>query len=163
MNHLVRALALGLTGSGLLIASALPAAAAPGGPCSFASDDVVGQALGAPAHVIQGIDTPDLQTCAVLNPNGGAPLSLFKINAQADLLGDTQLPGPDSAAQSNPVQVEPVSGLGDSAAYLHLAVDTETMLSLRVQVGTTVYAFNAQDTPDAPATLMALGKAVLGQ
>jgi len=152
-----------LTGSGLLFASALPAAATPGGPCSFASDDVVSQALGAPAHVIQAIESPDLQTCAVLNPNGGSPVSLFKINAQSDLLADAQLPGSDGAGPTNPVQVEPVSGLGDSAVYLHLAVDTDTMLSLRVQVGTTVYAFNAEDTPDAPATLLALGKAVLSQ
>ena len=76
---------------------------------------------------------------------------------------NADLPGPDGAAPANPVQVDPVSGLGDSAAYLHLVADTDTMLSLRVQVGTTVYAFNARDTPGAPATLMALGKAVLGQ
>jgi hypothetical protein len=163
MNRLVQALALGLTSGGLLIASALPAAATPGGPCSFASDDVVSQALGTPTRAIQGLDDPDLQTCAVINPGGGSPLSIFKINAQAVDSLTEGLPGADGAAPTPPVQVDPVGGLGDSAAYLHIPVAGDTMLSLRVQVGDTVYAFNAKETADAPAMLMSLGKAVLGQ
>jgi hypothetical protein len=163
MNRLAYALALGLTSGGLLFASALPAAAAPGGPCSFASDDVVSQALGSPTHAVQGIELPDLQTCAVIDPSGGSPLSMFKIDSSSDSLTDAGLPGSDVSTPPTPVQVDPVDGIGDSAAYLHLAIDDKTMLSLRVQVGTIVYAFNAPDTADAPAKLMTLGKAVLGQ
>jgi hypothetical protein len=163
MNRLVHALALGLTSGALLMTAALPAAAAPGGPCSFASDDVVSQALGTPSRAIQGLDDPDLQTCAVINPSGGSPLSIFKINASAVDSMTAGLPGADGSAPTQPVQVDPVGGLGDSAAYLHIPVDGDTMLSLRVQVGDTVYAFNAKETADAPATLMSLGKAVLGQ
>ena len=41
MNRWIQGLALGLASSGLLLASALPAAAQPGGPCTLAPDAAV--------------------------------------------------------------------------------------------------------------------------
>ena len=61
-----------------------------------------------------------------------------------------------------PIGRTPVDGIGDSAVLLRIPVDDQTLVSLRVQRGDDVYAFNGADAPDTPDRLITLAKAVLG-
>lgn len=162
MNRLHQALALCLASGGLLLVSALPAAAQPGGPCALASDDVVTAALGGPAHAVESISIPGLVSCGV-SSMADDDFSIMHITTTPDALLESSLPmGGGAPEQTAQVEVTPAEGLGYPAMFLRIPVDGDTLLSLRVQVGDTdVYAFNAHYAADAPARLTALGKAVL--
>ena len=160
MNRLHHLIALGLV-SGLLLASALPAAAQPGGPCTLVSNDALSAALGAPAQAVEAIAIPGLVSCGVLS-DADDDISIMHITVAPDALQDGSLTLPGMAEPSGQVQITPADGLGYSAEFLRIPVDGDTLLSLRVQVGDSdVYAFNTRDAADAPARLTALGKAVL--
>ncbi len=162
MNRFHQAIALGLASGGLLLASALPAAALPGGPCTLASDDVVSAALGVPAQAVESISIPGLVSCGVRAADDDIDMSMMHITTTPDALLDSSAMGGGAGAQSGQVAVTPADGLGYPAMFLRIPVDGNTLLSLRVQVGDMdVYAFNADDTAAAPARLTALGKAVL--
>jgi hypothetical protein len=81
----------------------------------------------------------------------------------ADLTAPIGPPQDDAANQpAADVQVTPVDGFGDQAVFLSIPVgDGGTVISLRVQRGAEIYAFNTQDAPDAQAKLIAVGTAVL--
>jgi len=162
VNRLHQAIALGLASGGLLLASALSAAAQPGGPCTLASDDVVTAALGVPAQAVESISIPGLVSCGVSSA-ADDDFSIMHITTTPDALLKGSLPmGGGAPEQTGQVEVIPAVGLGYPAMFLRIPADGDTLLSLRVQVGDTdVYAFNAHDTADAPARLTALGKAVL--
>jgi hypothetical protein len=70
-------------------------------------------------------------------------------------------PGAPIGTNDSAVRTVPVDGIGDSAMFLFIPVNGGTLLSLRVQSGSDIYAFNAQDDPEAQATLLALANAVL--
>jgi hypothetical protein len=162
MNRFHQAIALGLASGGLLLASALPSAALPGGPCTLASDDVVSAALGVPAQAFESISIPGLVSCGVRIGDDDNDMSMMHITTTPDAPLDSISLGGGAGAQTGPVEVTPADGLGYPAMFLRIPVDGETLLSLRVQVGDTdVYAFNAHDAADAPARLTALAKAVL--
>jgi hypothetical protein len=162
MNRLFNAVAIGLTTGGWLLASVLPAAAMPGGPCTWVSDDVASQALGSPAQAIESISMTDLQSCAVCNP-AGEDISIMHVTAaspDAPLEGVPMggPPGPDV----QPPQPSPVDVPGYSAVYWRMPVDSDTLLTLRLQAGPNdVYGFVTKDAPDALAQLTALATAVL--
>ena len=161
VNRLHQALALGLASGGLLLASALPAAAQPGGPCTLASDDVVSAALGVGAQAFESISIPGLVSCGVRIAGDDNDMSMMHITSTPNALLDSISMG-GGAAATGQVEVTPADGLGYPAMFLRIPVDGDTLLSLRVQVGDTdFYAFNAHDAADAPARLTALGKAVL--
>jgi len=61
-----------------------------------------------------------------------------------------------------PIETKPVAGIGDSAVLLRISIDDQTLVSLRVQRGDDVYAFNGADAPETPDRLFSLAKAVLG-
>jgi len=163
VNRLHQAIALGLASGGLLLASALPAAAQPGGPCTLASDGVVTAALGVPAQAVESISIPGLVSCGVSSAADDVDFSIMHITTTPDALLEGSLPmGGGAPDETGQVEVTPAGGLGYPAVFLRIPVDGDTLLSLRVQVGDTdVYAFNAHDAADAPARLTALGKAVL--
>jgi hypothetical protein len=161
VNRLHHLIALGLACGGLVLASALPVAAQPGGPCTLVSDDALSAALGSPARAVEAIAVPGLVSCGVLS-DGNDDLSIMHITAAPDALLEGSLPMPGMAEPAGQVEITPAIGLGYSAEFLRIPVDGDTLLSLRVQVGDSdVYAFNTRDTAEAPARLMALGKAVL--
>jgi hypothetical protein len=149
----------------LLIASNLPAAAQPGGPCALAPDAVLAQALGPSAHGTQGLSAPGLESCGVAAA-GQPTISIYHITSGSDPEDLTAPIGPakDGAANqpATNVQVTPADGFGEGAIFLAIPVGgAGTLISLRVQRGAEIYAFNTRDAPDAQATLMAVGKAVL--
>src|SRR5438105_14207399 len=84
VNRLHQAIALGLASGGLLLASALPAAAQPGGPCTLASDDVVTAALGVPARAVESIAIPGLVSCGVRSAADDAECSVVHLTATPD-------------------------------------------------------------------------------
>ena len=161
MNRFTQALAVGLTSGGLLIASALPAAAMPGGPCAWVSDDVASQALGSPVQAIESISIADLQSCAIRNP-GDEDMSIMHMTASPDALLDGSLPMPGAPKPDAQIQPSPADVPGYSAVFWRMPVDTDTLLTLRVQAGPNdVYGFMTKDAPDALAQLSALATAVL--
>ena len=66
------------------------------------------------------------------------------------------------AGAAPPIERTPVDEIGDSAVLLRIPVDDQMLVSLRVQRGDDVYAFNAADAPETPDRLITLAKAVLG-
>jgi hypothetical protein len=165
MNRMPQLLSAGVASCALLIASTLPTAAQPGGPCALAPDAVLAKALGPSAHGIQGLTAPDLESCGVAAA-GKPNISIFHITIGSDPedltapIGPTQDAGADQPAQV--VQVTPVDGFGDQAVFIAIPVgDAGTVISLRVQRGAEIYAFNTRDAPEAQATLMEVGRAVL--
>ena len=138
--------------SGAVVATA--AQSGPGGPCSIVSDAVI-----APAHAIQSVNVPGLESCAVQDGTA-TPITILHISGPidpADMAGQGQASGPPPA-----IERTQVDGIGDSAVLLRIPVDDETLVSLRVQRGDDVYAFNGADAPETPDRLFALAKAVLG-
>jgi hypothetical protein len=67
-----------------------------------------------------------------------------------------------AAGAAPPIESTPVGGIGDSAVLLRIPVDDQMLVSLRVQRGDDVYAFNGADAPETPDRLLTLAKAVLG-
>jgi hypothetical protein len=140
-----------------LLGGALPAAAQPGGPCTIVSDATI-----APAHAIQSVQLPTLESCAVRDDAGNPDISIMHITGPIDTTG---LPLPGQADASAPaIESAPVDGFGDSAKLLRLPVGDGdgTLLMLRVQRGSEVFGFNTLDGPDSPARLLDLAKKVLG-
>jgi len=126
----------------------------PGVPCGIVSDAVI-----APAHAIETVNVPGLESCAVQD-GAATPITILHISGPidpADMAGEGQTSGAAPAIESTPV-----GGIGDSAVLLRIPVDDETLVSLRVQRGDDVYAFNGADAPDTPERLVTLAKAVLG-
>jgi hypothetical protein len=165
MNRMPHMLCVGLASCALLFVSNLPAAAQPGGPCALAPDAVLAQALGPSAHGIQGLTAPGLESCGV-TAAGQPTISIYHITGGLDPQDLTTPIGPaqdgDSDQSATNVQVTPADGLGDQAAFLTIDVgEAGTLLSLRVQRGAEIYAFNTRDAPEAQATLLQVGKAVL--
>lgn len=135
-------------------AAAALAQSGPGGPCSIVSDAVI-----APARAIQSVNVPGLESCAVQD-GAATPMTIMHISGPidpADMGGDGEASG-----ASPPIESTPVDGIGDSAVLLRIPVDDETLVSLRVQRGHDVYAFNGADAPETPDRLITLAKAVLG-
>lgn len=86
------------------------------------------------------------------------PDGLIHITGSIDL-SDTSLPG----GPEPPIERTPVDGIGDSALLLRISVEnTDVLVSLRVQRGNEVFAFNTADAPDARDRLIALARVVLG-
>ena len=179
MNRVARLLALGVAGWAALTAAALPAAAQPGGPCMLAPDTVLVPVLGPSAHGVQGLAMPGLESCSVREATHPS-IAIYHISGPfepGDLtapLGPDQTGTPGTPRDADPgaeapdrqgpgVQVTPVGGLGDGALFLTIPVgpDGAPLLSLRVQRGADVFAFNTPDAPDGQARLMAVARAVL--
>jgi len=126
----------------------------PGGPCSMVSDAAI-----APAHAIETVNVPGLESCAVQD-GAATPITILHISGPidpADIADQGQAPG-----AAPPIETTPVDSIGDSAVLLRIPVDDETLVSLRVQRGDDVYAFNGADAPETPDRLISLAKAVLG-
>jgi hypothetical protein len=137
----------------LSTAVASAAQSIPGGPCSFVSDAVI-----APAHAIQSVNVPGLESCAVQD-GAASPITIMHISGPidpADLAGEGETSG-----AAPPIESTPVDGIGDSAVLLRIPVDDQTVVSLRVQRGQDVYAFNGADLPETPDRLISLAKAIL--
>lgn len=134
-------------------AVATTAQSGPGGPCGIVSDAVI-----APAHAIESVNVPGLESCAVQD-GAATPLSILHISGPIDP-ADMADEGEGSGAPP-PIERTPVAGIGDSAVLLRIPVDDQTLLSLRVQRGDDVYAFNGPDTPGTPDRLINLARAVL--
>jgi hypothetical protein len=165
MDRMPQMISVGFATCALLMVSSLTAAAQPGGPCALAPDAVLAQALGPSAHGIQGLTAPGLESCGI-TAAGQPTISIYHITVGSDPEDLTAPIGPaqDGAADQSPanVQVTPADGFGDQAVFLSIPVgEAGTLLSLRVQRGSEIYAFNTRDAPDAQATLMGVGKAVL--
>jgi hypothetical protein len=112
----------------------------------------------APAHAIQSVNVPGLESCAVQD-GAATPITIMHISGPidpADVAGQGQASGPPPA-----IERTPVDGIGDSAVLLRIPVDDQTLVSLRVQRGEDVYAFNGADEPETPGRLFALAKVVL--
>jgi hypothetical protein len=123
-------------------------------------DVLLAQALGPGARAHQGLSIPgNLETCAIADGSGQASISVFHISGGFD--ADSVPAAPSSSGVD--VEVTPAGGVGDSAMYLLIKLDDGPLLSLRVQRGSDVYAFNTQDSPGARDRLMALAQATLGQ
>jgi hypothetical protein len=135
-------------------ASVVAAQSRPGGPCTIVSDAVI-----APAHAIQGLDAPGVESCAVQDA-AGAPIAIFHISGPIDP-DDIAVRGTVPAAPA-PIESMPVDGIGDSAVLVRVTIGDKVLVSLRVQHGDDVFAFNAADSPETPDRLVALAKAVLG-
>lgn len=141
--------AVALSGSGVAIA----AQSGPGGPCTIVPDAAI-----APARTIQSINVPGLESCAVQD-GAATPLTIMHISGPidpADMAVEGQASGPPPA-----IDRTPVDGIGDSAVLLRIHVDDQTLVSLRVQRGDDVYAFNGPDAPETPDRLITLARAVL--
>jgi hypothetical protein len=135
-------------------AAAAAAQTAPGAPCSLVLDAVI-----APAHAIETVKVPGFESCAVQD-GAATPITILHISGPIDPADVTdQGQGPGAAP---PIESTPVGGIGDSAVLLRIPVDDETLVSLRVQRGDDVYAFNGADAPETPDRLLSLAKAVLG-
>lgn len=138
----------------LSVAAVATAAQSRGGPCSFVSDAVI-----APAHAIETVRAPGLESCAVQD-GAATPITILHISGPidpADFVDESEASGAPP-----PIERTPVDGIGDSALLLRIPVDDQTLVSLRVQRGDDVYAFNTADAPETPARLITLAKAVLG-
>jgi len=135
-------------------AVATAAQTGPGGPCGMVSDAVI-----APAHAIETINVPGLESCAVQD-GAATPITILHISGPVDPADmDGQGQPPDAVP---PIEITPVDGIGYSAVLLRIPVDDQTLVSLRVERGDDVYAFNTADAPDTPDRLITLAKAVLG-
>ena len=135
-------------------AGAAAAQTGPGGPCGIVSDAAI-----APAHAIETINVPGLESCAVQD-GAATPMIVLHISGPidpADMAGEGQASG-----AAPPIERTPVAGIGDSAVLLRIPVDDQTLVSLRVHRGDDVYAFNGPDAPETPDRLITLAKAVLG-
>jgi hypothetical protein len=137
----------------LTFAITSPAAAQPGGPCTFIADSTV-----APAHAFQAFKIPSVESCAV-DDGVSNPISILHISGALDP-DDVNVPGAASAA-APPIETTPIDGLGDSAKVLRFMLDEGVLVSLRVQRGSEVFAFNTEDAPDAQSRLTALATTVL--
>jgi hypothetical protein len=166
MKRATHLLAIVLSSATLLGAASWPAAAQPGGPCGIASDDVLAQALGPAAHGVQAFSVPGLESCSVSQGDDANAAGITILHVSGPMTPqDLGAPiGPAGGAGPAPDQIQrtPVDGIGDSALLLKIPVgDAGVLVSLRVQRGADVYAFNTQDAADAPARLTALAQAVL--
>ena len=126
-NRSYRLIALGLACGGLLLASALPAAAQPGGPCTLVSDDALSAALGAPAQAVEAIAIPGLVSCGVVS-DANDDISIMHITAAPDaLLAGGSMPG--MGEPSGQIEITPAAGLGYSAEFLRIPVDGDTLIA----------------------------------
>jgi hypothetical protein len=152
----VRAALCLCTAAAALSGTAVAAAAqsGPGGSCSMVSDAVI-----APARAFQSVNVPGLESCAVQD-GAATPITILHISGPIDP-ADIADQGQGSGA-APAIERTPVDGIGDSAVLLRLPVDDQTVVSLRVQRGDDVYAFNGADAPETPNRLLSLAKAVLG-
>lgn len=140
--------------SAVVLLFALSAAQpSPGGPCGMVADAAV-----APARAVQGFNIPSMQSCAV-DDGASTPITILHITGPIDTTG-VSIPGAPAAAAA--IESTPVDGFGDSAVLLRIPVGEGTLVSLRVQRGAEVYAFNSDDAPDTPDRLMSLARIVLG-
>src|SRR5262249_8783346 len=143
MNRTPRIISVGFATCALLIGSSLPVAAQAGGPCAFAPDAVLAQALGPSTRGVQGLTAPGLESCGVATA-GQPTISIYHITGGLD---PDDLTAPIGTAQdgaadqpSANVEVTPVAGFGDQAVFLTIPIgEAGTLLSLRVQRGDEVY------------------------
>jgi hypothetical protein len=135
-------------------AAAAAAQSSPSGPCSFLPDAVI-----APAHAFETVKVPGLESCAVQDGDASV-ITVLHISGPIDP-GDVAGEGLPSSAPTS-IDTRPVDGIGDSAVLLRIPVDDQTLVSLRVQRGDDVYAFNTADAPETPDRLFSLAKTVLG-
>ena len=130
------------------------AQSAPGGPCDLVSDAMI-----APAHAIQGLNAPGLESCAVQD-GAAAPVAIYHISGPIDP-DELAVPGaPPSALASS--ESAAVDGVGDSALLQRGTIDGKAVVSLRVQRADEVFAFITEDSPGVADRLIALAKVVLG-
>lgn len=144
-------LTLSLTFSAALLCGSSLAAAQPGGPCGLLTD----------ARAFQTIKLPTLESCAIQDDSDNV-MTIFHITGPIST-GDTQMPGVPPGTPGTDIEKTPVDGIGDSAMLLRIHTDEGVLVVLRVQLGSDVYGFNAEDAPDASPRLMALARQVLSQ
>jgi len=161
-----------LVSGGLLLAlvagATLDVAAQGAGPCPYASDAILGQALGPGAHgqvvpngtgaicLVAGVsDTPLILTHVANAFPDGTPVPADQL-AQVAPTGVVQ--GPNGSAQ-----LMPIDGLGDSATLLiGSRADGTSGAVLTVQRGTDLYTFVMASPPaNAQDLLTGLAQAVL--
>lgn len=153
----VRAALCLCTAAAALSGTAVAAAAQSGlgGPCGIVSEAAI-----APAHAIETVNVPGLESCAV-EDGAATAITILRISGPTDPAADMAGQGQGFGA-APAIERTPVDGIGDSAVLLRIPVDDQTVVSLRVQRGDDVYAFNGADAPETPDRLITLAKAVLG-
>jgi hypothetical protein len=121
---------------------------------------MVSDAVIAPAHAIQGLNAPGLESCAVQD-DAAAPIAIYHISGPLDP-DDSSAPGPLAAALASNSESVAVAGIGDSAVLQRGTIAGKAVVSLRVQRADEVFAFIAEDSPGTADRLTALAKVVLG-
>jgi hypothetical protein len=144
---------LPILGGSLNGVSVAAAQGAPGGACAIVSDAMI-----APAHAIQGLNAPGLESCVVRGGTGRS-IAIYHITGPVDP-DDIAMPGPLPATLASTESV-PVAGIGDSAVLQRGTIDGKALVSLRVQRADEVFAFIADDASETPDRLLVLAKAVL--
>jgi hypothetical protein len=164
--------------------AAAPVSAQQPTPCKLVSNAVVASAIGAPVEGsaqpglppgVDGCDFADAtgdqfsvsRTSNTLAPGAALSPGALAQSYFPDLTDDAvaridALTQPGISLALPGLRVQTVGGVGDDAVLVKEALDEDTLAdTLVVRRGTDIFAFNTDDSPDAPDRLTALAAGVL--